>query len=320
MIAHSLLSPLADLPLVFLDVETTGASAVYGDRVTEVAAVRVDKGVVTDEYAQLINPGRPIWPGVSALTGITNEMVADQPRFTDIAPTVAEKLRNAIVIGHNVSFDLAFMAPEFRRANIEIDSLFTISRVLDTVRIARRVYGRGGNGLQKLAVRLGIAVETAHRALADCHTTAGVFREMLEPLGGGRMTLADAILLQGGPCRFDTAACAASGLPLELEEALANQTQVRMIYLDARNARTERIVVPLRLGKPGVDRCLFAHCMLRGDQRSFKLSRIVEVTAVPLEGGSPCRSGGTEGPVPASQSDALQVSPAAPSPMISTSS
>ena len=277
MIAHSLLSPLSHLPLVFLDVETTGSSAAYGDRVTEVAALRIENGIVTDSYSQLINPCRPIWPGVVALTGITNDMVAAAPTFAEIAPTIAEKLSNAIVIGHNVSFDLAFMAAEFRRCNVSLDDLFAVNKVLDSVRLARRIYGRGGNGLQKLAARLGIVVETAHRALADCHTTAGVFREMLEPLGGGRMTLADAILLQGGPCRFDTAGCA-SDIPVELQEALAAGTEVRMIYLDARNIRTERIVVPLKLGKPGVDRSMTAFCTMRGDQRSFKLSRIVEIT------------------------------------------
>lgn len=282
MIATSLLSPLGDVPLVplvFLDVETTGASAVYGDRVTEIAALRIENGQVTDAYSQLINPCRAIWPGVIALTGITNEMVADQPRFAEVAETIAAKLSNAIVIGHNVSFDLGFMATEFRRAKIEIEQLFEVSKVLDTVRLARRIFGRGGNGLQKLAVRLNIAVETAHRALADCHTTAGVFREMLEPLGEGRMTLAEAILLQGGPCRF----CASPpeiDLPLDLQDALATQSQVRMIYLDARNARTERIVIPLKLGKPGPERCLTAFCTMRRDQRLFKLSRIVEVTRI----------------------------------------
>ena len=311
----SLLSPLADLPLVFLDVETTGASAAYGDRVTEVAALRIEKGSVVDSYSHLVNPGRPIWPGVSALTGITNEMVADQPRFADIAPLIAEKLRDAIVIGHNVGFDLGFMTNEFRRSGIAVESLFPISKVLDTVRMARRIYGRGGNGLQKLAARLGIHVDVAHRALADCHTTAGVFREMLEPLGGSRMSLADAITLQGGPCRFDPASCE-SQLPVELEEALANNSQVRMIYLDARNARTERVIIPMRLGRPGPDRSLMAFCKMRGDQRSFKLSRIVELTAVPLEAGSPRRSGGTEGTAEASRSDALQVAPGEASPTI----
>jgi DNA polymerase-3 subunit epsilon len=282
MIATSLLSRLSHVPLVFLDVETTGASTTCGDRITEVAALRIENGQVVDAYAQLVNPCRPIWPGVIALTGITNEMVADEPRFVDIADTVAAKLSNAIIVGHNVCFDLGFMAAEFRRAKIQIDQLFEINKVLDTVRLARRVFGRSGNGLQKLAARLNIAVDTAHRALADCHTTAGVFREMLEPLGGGQMTLADAILLQGGPCGFN-AAPPAIDLPLELQEALADGSHVKMIYLDARNARTERIVVPLSLGKSGPERCLTAFCTMRGDQRSFKLSRIVEVTRIEVD-------------------------------------
>ena len=70
--------------------------------------------------------------------------------------------------------------------------------VLDTLRIARRRFGRGGNGLEKLSRRLGIQPVSAHRALADAKTTGLVFQELLSTVGGWDLTLADAFLHQGG--------------------------------------------------------------------------------------------------------------------------
>jgi DNA polymerase III epsilon subunit family exonuclease len=276
----SLLDKLSALPLAFVDVETTGASAAYGDRVTEVAVLRVENGVVVDRWSSLVNPGRRIAPGVVALTGITPAMVADAPTFRGIAGDVAAKLRGTVVIGHNVGFDIAFLRAEFRAASMDLDDAADLRKTLDTVRIARRIHGRGGNGLQRLAARLEVMVEVAHRALADCLTTAAVFERMLEPLGGGRLSLADVLMLQGGPLKLGTATLVAAQLPIELDEALTLRREVRMVYLDARNNRTERVIIPIQLTRLGEERSLTAFCALRQEQRSFKLSRIVELTRI----------------------------------------
>ena len=118
--AVSLIDKLRDVPLVFVDVETTGASTDYGDRVMEIGIVRVEGGGVTcggcvTEYQQLVDPGRRISAGVVALTGITQSMVSGQPKFAQILSRVIELMSGAAVIGHNVRFDLSFLAGEFRR-------------------------------------------------------------------------------------------------------------------------------------------------------------------------------------------------------------
>src|SRR5437867_3998725 len=116
----SLLQKLSDIPLVFIDVETTGASADWGDRVIEIGLVRVENGRRTAEFAQLIDPQRRIGAGVSALTGITQQMVTGQPNFAQTLPRLLELMRGAIVLGHNVRFDLSFLHKEFRRADTDI--------------------------------------------------------------------------------------------------------------------------------------------------------------------------------------------------------
>lgn len=275
--AFSLIQSLHDTPLAFLDVETTGASAQFGHRVIELGIVRVERGRTVAEYQQLIDPQRRISPGVTALTGISQAMVNGQPTFTDQLPAAMELLRGAVVLGHNVRFDLSFLGKEFRRSGRQIAEALSDAPVLDTVRIARRRFGRGGNGLQTLAPRLGVYPSIAHRALADAQTTAAVFEKLMEPVGGWGACLCDAIREQGGPMGLLAASPRESLLPLELEEALEQRKPVRMIYLDARQSRTERVIEPMHIRRTHGELMLVAHCHLRGEQRTFKIERIVQL-------------------------------------------
>ena len=276
----SLLQPLSEIPIAFLDVETTGASADFGHRVTELGIVRMERGQVVGEYQQLIDPQRKISPGVSALTGITNEMVAGQPRFCDQLPAALPLLRGAVVVGHNIRFDLSFLLREFRRSGSDMAELLGDVPVLDTVRMARRRFGRGGNGLQRLAPRLGIAPTGAHRALADAQTTALVFHRLLEPIGGWNACLCDVMAAQGGPMGLVPAQSRESQLPLELEEALEQKFAVLMEYVDARQQRTQRAIRPLEVRRVAGELILIAHCELRNDRRTFKLDRIVGLSRI----------------------------------------
>src|SRR3954465_6482458 len=130
----SLIQKLADTPMAFVDVETTGASTDYGDRVIEIGVVRVEGGRSVAEYQQLVDPQRRIGAGVVALTGITQEMVTGQPLFADVLPRVVELMRGAVAVGHNVRFDLSFLSGEFRRCRNPIhECLADCKHVMDTV-------------------------------------------------------------------------------------------------------------------------------------------------------------------------------------------
>lgn len=276
----SLVQRLHEIPLAFLDVETTGASADFGHRVIELGIVRVERGESIAEYSRLIDPRRRVSAGVTALTGITQQMVDGQPTFLDQLPAALKLLEGAIVLGHNVRFDLSFLRKEFRRCGREITQVLGEPPVLDTVRIARRRFGRGGNGLQALAPRLGVFPSMAHRALADARTTALVFEKLMEPVGGWGICLCDAIREQGGPMGLLPISPRESLLPLELEEALEQRKPVTMEYLDARQTQTHRVIEPLHVRRSGGELILVAHCHLRGEQRTFKLERIVRLSRV----------------------------------------
>jgi len=281
--SFSLIQRLRELPFAFVDVETTGASADFGHRVIEMGIARVEGGKIVSEYSKLLDPQRRVSAAITALTGISQEMVEGQPTFSAELPAMLELLRGAIIVGHNVRFDLGFMLKEFRAARMEMVNAIGDVPVLDTVKIARRRFGRGGNGLQRLARRLGMEPPVAHRALADVLTTVGVFERMLEPIGGWELQLADVLMAQGGKMGLLPINPRESLLPLELEEALDMKKPVRMEYLDARKAMTCRVIRPLTVRRVGGELMLVAWCEMREAKRTFKIERIVRLVRVEEE-------------------------------------
>jgi DNA polymerase III epsilon subunit family exonuclease len=269
-----------------IDVETTGASSDLGDRIIEVGIVRYEGGVKAAEYEQLIDPQRRISAGVTALTGISQSMCAGQPIFAAQIAPMLKLLGGAAILGHNIRFDLSFLLWEFQRAGHPMQEMFPAVPVLDTVRIARRRFGRGGNGLGKLARRLGHEPQIAHRALPDAQTTAIVFEQLLNPIGGWQAMLCDVLRDQGGRMSLVPETQRQRPLPLELEEALESGRPVLMDYLDAGDRRTQRVVQPLQIRNFRGELILIAHCHLRNDRRNFKIERIVSLSRVESEKSS----------------------------------
>jgi DNA polymerase III epsilon subunit family exonuclease len=276
----SLVQPLGSIPIACIDLETTGAGVEFGDRAVEVGIVRYENGRKTAEYQQLIDPQRRISPGVTALTGISQAMCDGQPTFARQFPAMMQVLGGAALLGHNIRFDLSFLIGEFRRAGHDIRQILASTPVLDTVRIARRRFGRGGNSLGMLAHRLGYEPPIAHRALPDAQTTAIVFSRLIEPVGSWGMSLCDCLREQGGPIGLMPASKNESLLPLELEEALEQRRAVLMEYLDANQRRTQRVIDPIQILRRGGELILLAHCHLRNDRRTFKVERIVQLKRI----------------------------------------
>ena len=275
---HSLIQPLFSIPIACIDVETTGASADYGDRIIEIGIVRYDNGIKTAEYQQLIDPRRRISAGVSALTGITQPMCDGQPTFYQQLPSMLPLLTGAAILGHNIRFDLSFLLRECAGAGVDLCATLEKPHVLDTVRIARRRFGRGGNGLSTLARRLGHEPAIVHRALPDALTTAIVFELLLVSVGGWNICLCDVLKEQGGPMGLMPASPRENPLPFELQEALDQRRPVLMEYLDANQMRTHRVIDPIQIRRAAGELILIAHCHLRNDRRNFKLERIVRLT------------------------------------------
>lgn len=170
---------MLDQPLVFLDVETTGAHPVY-DRITEIGLIEVERGRVADEWSTLLNPGVSIPPAIQSLTGITNDMVALAPSFGEVARELYRRLEGRLLVAHNARFDYGFLRNEFRRAGLHY-----ASRVLCTVKLSRKLYPHEArHNLDALTARHGIACEQRHRALGDARALwllANQWRSEFEP-------------------------------------------------------------------------------------------------------------------------------------------
>ena len=153
-----------DLPhdLAFVDLETTGGNPAY-DRITEVGILRVKHGELVEEWSSLVNPERPIPAYIEAFTGISNQMVADAPRFAEIASAVRAKLEDAVFVAHNARFDYSFLRSEFSKADVP----FT-AKVLCTVKLSRRLFPEfARHNLDAVMQRNGLACDARHRALGD---------------------------------------------------------------------------------------------------------------------------------------------------------
>jgi DNA polymerase-3 subunit epsilon len=185
-------TPLVDVEFVVLDLETTGGSPA-NDRITEVGAVRIRGGEVLGTFQTLVNPGVSIPPLISALTGITDPMVADEEPIEVVLPCLLEFIGRAVLVAHNASFDRRFV-----QANLERHGYQRLAnRVVCTARLARKLLPRDevpNVRLATLAACLGSTVAPCHRALTDARATVDVFHALLELAGSyGVLALEDLI-------------------------------------------------------------------------------------------------------------------------------
>ena len=157
-----------------IDVETTGGSSAY-ERITEIAIVRHDGERIVDTFSTLINPEKSIPWNITRLTGISNEMVADAPKFYEVAKKIVELTEDAVFVAHNVSFDYGFIREEFARLGYP----FT-RKQLCTVRMSRKAFpGLRSYSLSNLKQHFGIYAEQSHRALDDTLATVQIFERIL---------------------------------------------------------------------------------------------------------------------------------------------
>lgn len=162
-----------------VDLETTGVRP-NRDKITEIAIILHDGQEEEDRWSTLIHPEKGINTAITELTGITDEMVEEAPRFYEVAKQVVEYTEGRVFVGHNVRFDYTFLREEFSRLG------FTYSRKqLCTMQLARKCWPASGSfSLGKLCGRLGIPLARAHRAMDDAEATAQVLAKALRHRDG----------------------------------------------------------------------------------------------------------------------------------------
>jgi DNA polymerase-3 subunit epsilon len=168
-------------PIVMLDFETTGLSPAMGDRITEVAALRIVGGQVTERYVSLVNCQARIPSFITQLTGITQAMVDAAPPARQVVPELLDFIGGDTLSAHNASFDEKFLMAEAERLGHACGH----ADLVCSLKLSRRVFpGMPSYKLGTLSRQLGIAFRSAaHRAEADAEVAAEVLIHIGRHLG-----------------------------------------------------------------------------------------------------------------------------------------
>jgi DNA polymerase III epsilon subunit family exonuclease len=176
---------LSSVTFVVLDLETSGASPQSGSAITEIGAVKVCGGQVLGTFKTFVNPGTPLPPFITELTGITDEMLQDAPQIQSVLPLLFEFLgseKTTVFVAHNAPFDLSFL-----KASAALHGyLWPNFRVIDTVKAARFVLTKddvANYQLGTLAAYFRTEISPNHRALDDALATVDVLHGIIERMG-----------------------------------------------------------------------------------------------------------------------------------------
>ena len=186
------------------------------DRITEIAAVRVEEGREVARWSTLVNPGVRIPAFIQSLTGISNSMVADAPPFEQVADRLLELLDGAVLVAHNARFDHGFLKNEFERVQIDLRV-----KSLCTVRLSRKLYPQHrGHGLDAIMARHGLQTMARHRAMGDVDMVLAWLRIAAAELGPEKLRHTAQELLRG-----------TSSLPPHLQTSIRDIPDSPGVYL-----------------------------------------------------------------------------------------
>jgi DNA polymerase-3 subunit epsilon len=247
--------------LAFVDLETTGGNPAY-DRITEIGIVRTRNGELIEGWSSLVNPECPISPYIEAFTGISSEMVADAPRFADIAATVYEKLQGAMFVAHNARFDQGFLRSEFRKVGVTYSAA-----ALCTVKLSRGLYPQHArHNLDAVIERHGLSCTARHRALGDAKVLHDLWQTLQREVPGEAFSTAAAHAVLAVP---KLPAQLPPGLDDELPEAPGVYRfygeDGALLYIGRSNSLRGKILSQLSSPRPGSREEMLATTVRRVD-------------------------------------------------------
>jgi DNA polymerase-3 subunit epsilon len=164
---------------IVFDTETTGLDALNGDRLIELGCIEIVNRIPTGrEFHRYLNPERQVHPDAVAVHGLTDQFLADKPRFAEVVDEFLAFIADVPLVAHNAMFDHGFINAELERAS---RPTIPASRMVDTLALARRRHPAGPNTLDALCKRYGVDLSqrTKHGALLDSLLLASVYVELL---------------------------------------------------------------------------------------------------------------------------------------------
>jgi DNA polymerase III epsilon subunit family exonuclease len=274
---------ISKVEFTIFDMETTGLEPESGDRIVEVAAVRLKDKQRLGMFQSLIKPGqRQISPGAFAVNHISPELLKDAPDISQVLPNFLEFISGSCLAAYNAPFDLAFLSSDLGLINRQLPRGL---QTVDILIMARRMLpGLERYALGFVARILGIDSIQEHRALSDVQLTMKVFNHLRSILSKkGIVDFEQFISLFGlGSQLLDDINNAKVS---RIQEALDLGVNLKIRYLARHNAEiTEREVIPRKIIQEKDEIYLVGFCNLRNQERTFKIENILH-----LEIGTPSR-------------------------------
>ena len=260
----------ANTRFAFLDIETTGLSPWFGDRICQIAVIVTEGKRIQRTLDLLINPERDLSPSAVHANGLDEAKLSAAPRFAEIVGQLDEALKDAVIVCHNAKFDIQFLDNEYRKLGRTIE----FPNLVDTLLLAREFYELPSYSLSHLAQDFHITNNMqGSRALADAITMKNLFFTMTDSLKSIGKSLDDLIGIYNSP------AWPSEGvyLPTELSEAIHSGKRLFIKYMDKDGETSERWVTPKDVIGLSDYIYLQAYCHTREAERTFRLDRILSV-------------------------------------------
>lgn len=254
----------------FLDIETTGLSPWFGDRICQVAVIVTEGKRIKRTLDLLLDPERELSPSAVHVNGLDGDTLKGKPRFAEAAGQIDEALQDAILVCHNARFDLQFLDNEYRKLGRAVE----FPNLIDTLLLARDYYELPSYSLKHLSQDFSIAANLqGSRALADAIVMKNLFFAMLDSLKSVNKSLDDLVGIYNSPAWPQEGIY----LPTELSEAIHSGRRLFIQYMDKDGETSERWVTPKEVLGLSDYLYLQAYCHTREADRTFRLDRILNV-------------------------------------------
>ncbi|MFH0764219.1 MAG: exonuclease domain-containing protein [Candidatus Omnitrophota bacterium] len=270
---------LDEARFTIFDVETTGLYPYSGDRICEIAAIKISPGrKAAARFHSLIDPERPISPGAFSVNGITDGMVMGKPTIEKVLPRFLKFIEGTVLVAYNAGFDLGFLESSLGEDRDVIRDYF----VIDALRLARKLFnGLARYNLGYVSESLGIKVSREHRAMADATMAWKVFENELTLLSREGVEKVEEIAYVKTKIESPPVRKVKDYKLAVIEEAIRQQKKLNITYRSAwSNTVTMRVVTPKEIQK-GYDKSyLVAHCHLKNAERNFRVDCITGLKVV----------------------------------------
>jgi DNA polymerase-3 subunit epsilon len=261
---------LSNTRFAFLDIETTGLSPWFGDRICQIAVIVTEGKRIKRTLDLLLNPERDLSPAAVQVNGLDEAALSSQPRFADIVSELDEVLKDAVIVCHNSRFDIQFLDNEYRKLGRTIE----FPNLIDTLLLARDYYELPSYSLSHLSQDFQVTTNIqGSRALADAITMKNLFFAMVDSLKSIDKSLDDLVGIYNSPAWPQEGIY----LPTELSEAIHSGRRLFIKYIDNKGETSERWITPKEVIGLSDYLYLQAYCHTREAERTFRLDRILNV-------------------------------------------